>query len=155
MRYRLDCAIYGCIIGHAICKCFLRTLQCSYMSSRLLPGQPGYQDYWDGPRERYLIIFSNSDILANTWYIDLRDETVRGDLSIRQWQDLNRIIEQKYLHGLAGVICSSNDTDIIDHSRVLGNVPAMVKNKIPAIIQFVQGYVHPKCCWPIKMPKNG
>lgn len=108
------------------------------MRSRLLPGQPGYQDYWDGPRERYLIIFSNSDILANTWYIDLRDETVRGDLSIRQWQDLNRIIEQKYLHRLAGVICSSNDADIIDHSRVLGNVPAMVKNKIPAIIQFVQ-----------------
>lgn len=138
MRYRLDYAIYGCIIGHAICKCFLRTLRYSYMRSRLLPGQPGYQDYWDGPRERYLIIFSNSDILANTWYIDLRDETVRGDLSIRQWQDLNRIIEQKYLHGLAGVICSSSDADIIDHSRVLGNVPAMVKNKIPAIIQFVQ-----------------
>lgn len=138
MRYRLDCAIYGCIIGHAICKCFLRTLQCSYMRSRLLPGQPGYQDYWDEPRERYLIIFSNSDILTNAWYIDLRDETVRGDLSIRQWQDLNRIIEQKYLHGLAGVICSNNDADIIDHSRVLGNVPAMVKDKIPAIIQFVQ-----------------
>lgn len=138
MRYRLDCVIYGCIIGHAICKCFLRTLRCSYMRSRLLPGQPGYQDYWDGPRERYLIIFSNSDILVNTWYIDLRDETVRGDLSIRQWQDLNRIIEQKYLHGLAGVICSSSDADIIDHSRVLGNVPVMVKNKIPAIIQFVQ-----------------
>ena len=138
MRYRLDCAIYGCIIGHAICKCFLRTLRCSCMCSRLLPGQPGYQEYWDGPRERYLIIFSNSDILTNTWYIDLRDETVRGDLSIRQWQDLNRIIEQKYLHGLAGVICSSNDADIIDHSRVLGNVPAMVKDKIPAIIQFVQ-----------------
>ena len=108
------------------------------MCSRLLPGQPGYQDYWDSPRERYLIIFSNSDILANTWYIDLRDETVRGDLSIRQWQDLNRIIEQKYLHGLAGVMCSNNDADIIDHSRVLGNVPAMVKDKIPAIIQFVQ-----------------
>ena len=125
------------------------------MRSRLLPGQPGYQDYWDGLRERYLTIFSNSDILANTWYIDLRDETVRGDLSIRQWQDLNRIIEQKYLHGLAGVICSSSDADIIDHSRVLGNVPAMVKDKIPAIIQFVQGYVHPKCCWPIKMPKIG
>lgn len=138
MRYRLDCAIYGCIIGHAICKCFLRTLRWSYMRSRLLPGQPGYKDYLDGPRERYLIIFSNPDILANTWCIDLRDETVRGDLSLRQWQDLNRIIEQKYLHGLAGVICSSNDTDIIDHSRVLGNVPAMVKDKIPAIIQFVQ-----------------
>ena len=108
------------------------------MRSRLLPGQPGYKDYWDGLRQRYLIIFSNPDILANTWCIDLRDETVRGDLSLRQWQDLNRIIEQKYLHGLAGVICSSNDTDIIDHSRVLGNVPAMVKDKIPAIIQFVQ-----------------
>lgn len=108
------------------------------MCSRLLPGQPGYQDYWDRLRQRYLIIFSRSDILANTWYIDLRDETVRGDLSIRQWEDLLRIIEQKYLHGLDGVICSSSDTDIIDHSRVLGNVPAMVKNKIPAIIQFVQ-----------------
>ena len=138
MRYRLDCAIYGCIIGHAICKCFLRTLRCSCMCSRLLPGQPGYQEYWDCLRQRYLTIFSNSDILGNTWYIDLRDETVRDDLSIRQWTDLLRIIEQKYLHGLAGVICSSNGTDIIDHSRVLGNVPAMVKDKIPAIIQFVQ-----------------
>ena len=138
MRYRLDCAIYGCIIGHAICKCFLRTLRCSCMCSRLLPGQPGYHEYWDCPRQRYLTIFSNSAIFANTWYIDLRDETVRDDLSIRQWMDLHRIIEQKYLHGLAGVICSSNDTDIIDHSRVLGNVPAMVKDKIPAIIQFVQ-----------------
>ena len=138
MRYRLDCAIYGCIIGHAICKCFLRTLRCSCMCSRLLPGQPGYQEYWDCLRQRYLTIFSNSAIFANTWYIDLRDETVRDDLSIRQWMDLHRIIEQKYLHGLAGVICSSNDTDIIDHSRVLGNVPAMVKDKSPAIIQFVQ-----------------
>lgn len=137
MRYRLDYAIYGCIIGHAICKCFLRTLRCSYMRSRLLPGQPGYQDYWDRLRQRYLIIFSRSDI-SKPWFIDLRDETVRGDLSIRQWQDLNRIIEQKYLHGLAGVICSSSDADLIDHSRVLGNVPVMVKNKIPAIIQFVQ-----------------
>lgn len=154
MRYRLDCAIYGCIIGHAICKCFLRTLQCSSMCSRLLPGQPGYQDYWDRLRQRYLIIFSRSDI-SKPWFIDLRDETVRGDLSIRQWEDLLRIIEQKYLHGLDGVICWSSDADIIDHSRVLGNVPVMVKNKIPAIIQFVQDYVHPKCCWPIKMPKIG
>ena len=86
---------------------------------------------WDCLRQRYLTIFSNSDILANTWYIDLRDETARDDLSIRQWTDLHRIIEQKYLHGLAGVICSSNDTDIIDHSRVLGNVPAMVNYAPP------------------------
>ena len=107
------------------------------MCSRLLPGQPGYQEYWDRLRQRYLIIFSRLDI-SKPWYIDLRDETVRDDLSIRQWEDLHRIIEQKYLHGLAGVICSSNDVDIIDHSRVLGNVPAMVKDKIPAIIQFVQ-----------------
>lgn len=137
MRYRLDYAIYGCIIGHAICKCFLRTLRYSYMRSRLLPYQPGYQEYWDGLRERYLTIFSRSE-MPSPWFIDLRDETVRGDLSILQWQDLLRIIEQKYLHGLDGVICSSNDADIIDHSRVLGNVPAMVKDKIPAIIQFVQ-----------------
>lgn len=108
------------------------------MCSRLLPGQPGYQEYWDVLSQRYLTIFSSSDILANTWFIDLRDETARGDLSIRQWKDLLRIIDQKYLHGLDGVMCSSNDADNIDHSRVLGNVPAMVKNKIPAIIQFVQ-----------------
>ena len=107
------------------------------MSSRLLPGQPGYQDYWDRLRQRYLIIFSRLGI-SKPWYIDLRDETVRDDLSIRQWEDLLRIIEQKYLHGLDGVICWSSDADIIDHSRVLGNVPAMVKDKIPAIIQFVQ-----------------
>ena len=107
------------------------------MRSRLLPYQPGYQEYWDGLRERYLTIFSRSE-MPSPWFIDLRDETVRGDLSILQWQDLLRIIEQKYLHGLDGVICSSYDADIIDHSRVLGNVPAMVKDKIPAIIQFVQ-----------------
>ena len=107
------------------------------MRSRLLPYQPGYQEYWDGPRERYLTIFSRSD-MPSLWFIDLRDETVRGDLSILQWEDLIRIIEQKYLHGLDGVICTSSDADLIDHSRILGNVPAMVKNKIAVIIQFVQ-----------------
>ena len=138
MQYRLKYAIYGCIIGHAIYKCSLRTLLCSYMRPRLLPGQPGYNEYFDQPRQRYLTIFFYSDISCETWSIALREETIRDDLSIRQWTDIHRIIEKKYLQGLEGVICSSNDADIVEHTRVLGHVPAMVKNKIPAIIQFVQ-----------------
>jgi len=138
MRKFLTDVAYGFIIGHMIDKMICRVPSRLVLSKRILPGQPGYQEYYDRPGPRFLTIYFYSIISHNAWLINLRDETVRNDLSIRQWQDLNRVIEKKYLHELEGVTCSSDDIDTVEHSRVIGHVPDMLKTKLPSIIQFVQ-----------------
>ena len=133
MRYKLNCVIYGCIIGYSITKYSLRTLRGSYIRPRRMPGQVGYQKYYDDTHRLCLCIFSYSEDLSDSWLVDL-PETARDDLSIRQWQDISRLIEKKYIREIYGAICSHTDLTC----RTMGNVPETIMSKLPAITEFVQ-----------------
>lgn len=136
MRYKLNYIIYGCIIGYSITKHFLRTLYGSYIRPRRMPGQVGYQKCYDDTHRMCLCIFFYSEDPSNSWLVKL-PETARDDLSIRQWQDIQRIIEKKYLREIYGAICSHSYCEDL-MCRTMGNVPETIMSKLPAITKFVQ-----------------
>ena len=71
---------------------------------------------------------------------------------------VRRFLEKRELRRME--VCLERELRLLEEQPVVPAIPKFNSDFSEfecngIVYKIPQGYVHPKCCWPIKMPKNG